>query len=54
MQLTTQDLAPNKRVNDAPTMLSNANIKELEKPNDLIPTKSNSLERLIASSCDCV
>ncbi len=54
MQSTTQDLASTKRVDVAPTILSKATIKELDKSNDVTPNKVNSLERLIASSCDCV
>lgn len=54
MQSTTQDLVSKKRVNVAPVTLSKATIKDLIKPNDLTPAKESSLERLLASCCDCV
>ena len=54
MQSTTENLASKKRANASPASSSKAAIKDLVKPIDSTPAKDNSLERLLASCCDCV
>jgi hypothetical protein len=54
MQIVAQDSTSKKHVNSAPASLSKAKINTPVKTVVLSPAKDNSLERLLASCCDCV
>jgi hypothetical protein len=54
MQTVTQDISSKKHVNAKPASISKSTHKDVVKAAELSPAKDNSLERLIASCCDCV
>ena len=54
MQTATQDISSKKLAANTPGTLSKASLKKTVKPVEFTPAKDSSLERLLASCCDCV